>query len=117
MSLSPSLTFLCVAGSCTVVDKNAHTIGAIQTKTLETSILINKISNTEKIEWPYICEAGKNGVLHAQCFIQYCSLPNINTEGRNNGRNSCTISLNRPFKNKNVNKLDCSSNDVFPFRY
>jgi hypothetical protein len=30
MSLSPPSTFLCVAGSCTVVDKNAHTIGAIQ---------------------------------------------------------------------------------------
>jgi hypothetical protein len=29
MSLSPPSTFLCVAGSCTVVDKNAHTIGAI----------------------------------------------------------------------------------------
>ncbi len=30
MSLSPPSTFLCVSGSCTVVDKNAHTIGAIQ---------------------------------------------------------------------------------------
>jgi hypothetical protein len=30
MSLSPPSTFLCVAGSCTAVDKNAHTIGAIQ---------------------------------------------------------------------------------------
>jgi hypothetical protein len=30
MSLSPPSTFLCVAGSCTVVDKNAHTVGAIQ---------------------------------------------------------------------------------------
>jgi hypothetical protein len=30
MSLSPPSTFLCVVGSCTVVDKNAHTIGAIQ---------------------------------------------------------------------------------------
>jgi hypothetical protein len=29
MSLSSPSTFLCVAGSCTVVDKNAHTIGAI----------------------------------------------------------------------------------------
>ncbi len=29
MSLSPPSTFLCVAGSCTVVDKNADTIGAI----------------------------------------------------------------------------------------
>ncbi len=29
MSLSPPSTFLRVAGSCTVVDKNAHTIGAI----------------------------------------------------------------------------------------
>ncbi len=30
MSLSPPSTFLCVAGSCTVVDKNAHTFGTIQ---------------------------------------------------------------------------------------
>jgi hypothetical protein len=30
MSLSSPPTFLCVAGSCTVVDKNAHTIGARQ---------------------------------------------------------------------------------------
>ncbi len=29
MSLSPPSTFLCVAWSCTVVDKNAHTVGAI----------------------------------------------------------------------------------------
>ncbi len=29
MSLSPPSTFLCVAWSCTVVDKNDHTIGAI----------------------------------------------------------------------------------------
>jgi len=30
MSLSSPSTFLCVAGSCTVVDKNAHTMGARQ---------------------------------------------------------------------------------------
>ncbi len=35
MSLSPPSTFLCVAGSCTVVDKNAHTIGAIQVQVQE----------------------------------------------------------------------------------
>jgi hypothetical protein len=28
VSLSSPSTFLCVAGSCTVVDKNAHTMGA-----------------------------------------------------------------------------------------
>ncbi len=28
MSLSSPSTFLCVAGGCTIVDKNAHTIGA-----------------------------------------------------------------------------------------
>jgi hypothetical protein len=33
MSLSSPSTFLCVAGSCTVVDKNAHTIGARQSET------------------------------------------------------------------------------------
>jgi hypothetical protein len=30
VSLSPPSTFLCVAWSCTVVDKKYHTIGAIQ---------------------------------------------------------------------------------------
>jgi hypothetical protein len=30
VSLSPPSTFLCVTWSCTVVDKNAHAIGAIQ---------------------------------------------------------------------------------------
>jgi hypothetical protein len=35
MSLSPPSTFLCVAGSCTVVDKNSHTIGARQLGSLK----------------------------------------------------------------------------------
>jgi hypothetical protein len=35
MSLSPPSTFLCVTGSCTVVDKNAHTIGAIHLYTAQ----------------------------------------------------------------------------------
>jgi hypothetical protein len=51
MSLSPPSTFLRVAGSCTVVDKNAHTIGAIQQPSTAWENQVVKIVGSE---YPYL---------------------------------------------------------------